>query len=315
MKLIVYHIFCVGDYIDVVNRQISRLISSGLYDWADVIEVSCVDPQDNYFGIDEVFENLNKVNLLKTDRNHYEWWGINKIWELSQNNEGQVLYFHTKGVSNKYLKKDENEISELKINGIKWWVESLEYFLIDNWTDCVNALDTNDNCGVTCINGWWWGNFWWSNLSWVKNNPKPAQGDRWYFENWLNHARQPKIKEFHHFTFNPYFSILPDDIYRTNNWFKDKEIDILSAEYGTLGIQQDEGQPYVDKITVDVTQQVINNFLSNDKKSLFISANNELNGDPIFGHRKFLLLRLKVDDQILQFCINEGMNLNLKFDE
>ena len=70
MKLIVYHIFCVGDYIDVVNRQISRLISSGLYDWADVIEVSCVDPQDNYFGIDEVFENLNKVNLLKTDRNH-----------------------------------------------------------------------------------------------------------------------------------------------------------------------------------------------------------------------------------------------------
>jgi len=314
MNVVVYHIFCVGDYLDVVNKQVTRIKESGLYEWVDSIYVSCVDINGEYLGIDELFEGMDKVNLFKTTQNHYEWWGISKVWELSQHNEGKVLYLHTKGVSNKYVKIGHDEISDLKVKGISWWKEMLEYFVIDNWRQCVDALDNVDNCGATCINGWWWGNFWWANLSWTKNNQQPVQADRWYFEAWVNFARTPKIKEFYHFTFNPYFSILPDDLYRVDNWYQGKNVEIIYGEYGVFGIQQDEGQFYQEKTVVDVTDILIKNFEENNKKSLQIRAHNELKGDPIFGHRKFLIIKLKADEEILQYCVNEGMNLELIFE-
>lgn len=314
MNLIVYHIFCVSDYLDVVKKQVDRLVSSGLYEWADSIEVSCVDKENVFVGIDEIFLNYPKFNVLKTDRNHYEWWGMSKMWDIAQENTGKVLYLHTKGVSNKYLIHGGDEISELKVNGVKWWKEMLEHFCIDNWKDCVDALDEVDNCGATCNTGWWWGNFWWSNLSWIKDCEKPVQGDRWYFEAWLNHRRVPKIKEFYHFIFNPYFSILTDELYKNKNYFKDKEIVINFAEYGVLGIQQDEGQLFTGKTTLDVTEIVKQNLTDNDYKFIDIRVDNTyLGGDPIWGFRKFLIVNCSVGDEVLQFCFNEGSNAKLDF--
>ena len=307
MNAIVYHIFCVGNYLDVVNKQTKRLIDSGLYDFVDCLEVTCVDPTGKFVGIDEVFSNLKKANIFKTTKNRYEWWGINKCWELSQNNDGLIFYFHAKGVSNNYIKHGEQQISDSKTNGIKGWTEILEYLCIDKWVSCVEALQKHNNCGVTCINGWWWGNFWWSTMKWIRDNQPPARGDRWYFEAWLNHARIPKIKEFFHFTYNPYFCILPDDLYKTTNWFENKNIEIISAEYGTSGVQVNESDVYAEKITVDVTSKVKKYFEENNKKQIKIYASNDLEGDPAFKHKKYLFVKLKADDQLLQFCVNEGM--------
>ena len=44
----------------------------------------------------------------------------------------------------------------------------LEYFLVDNFNECLKQLENYDSCGVTCNDGWFWGNFWWSKPSHIK---------------------------------------------------------------------------------------------------------------------------------------------------
>lgn len=312
MNLIVYHIYCVNEYLPLVKEQVSRLIDSGLYDWCDALEVTCVDETNNFEGIDEVFKELKKVNLFKTNINRFEYYPLKKIWDYSQTYEGKVFYFHSKGVSNKYKIHNQKEVSDWKVNGIRWWKEIMEYFLIDNWKDCIEKLETNDNCGVTNVSNWYWGNFWWSNLSYVKENPKPIGAGRWYYEDWLNYQREYKYHEFWHFEFNPYFSDLPDDIYKTDNWYSDKKnIEVLSAFYGSIDIQQDEGCPIIDEpILIDVTNKVSERLTDT---GLFVRSDNELCGDPHFGVSKYMIVNLKVDQYDLRYVVNEGKNLIINF--
>jgi hypothetical protein len=52
MISVVYHCYLVGNWKEIVNEQLNRLKSSGLYDSADIIEVT--------------------VNLDKTDKSEFE---------------------------------------------------------------------------------------------------------------------------------------------------------------------------------------------------------------------------------------------------
>jgi hypothetical protein len=314
MNVIVYHIFCVGDYLDVVNSQIEKLKVSGLYNWCDTLEVSCVDTEDKYEGIDEIFNGMDKVNLFKTNRNAYEYWGINKVWELSQQHDGKVFYFHAKGVSNTYKNLVTKETSNWKVEGIKIWRDALEHHLIDNFQKCVLDLDEYDTCGMTCVGNWFWGNFWWANLSFVRKNNKPVHGDRWYFEDWLHHARHYKAKEYFHFEWNPYFSNLPVEAYYNQDFFKGKKIEVLSGLFGTTGIQQDEGYPPEIPIhQVDVTEKIIDNLKSNNGQLINLRVDTNVMGEPIHGMRKFLVMMIRIDDDVYRITYNENFNVGLKF--
>lgn len=303
IKAIVYHIYCVGNYKEIVRSQIKRLRDSGLYEWCDVIEVSCIDTSEKYEDIDRIFEGMDKVKLFKTPRNNFEYWGIKKVWDLSQKYDGQVLYFHTKGVANKYTNLKTNEVNDWKSYGVEYWREMLEYYLIDNFKECLNRLENYDSCGVTCNDGWFWGNFWWSNFSYVRKNSEPSHGDRWYFEAWLNHGRLSNNYEFYKLNFNLYFSNLPSDLYKGN--LINKSISIESAYYGTLGIQQDEGYPSdIPVIQSDVTD-IVKNYLNNNQ--LIINVDNSILGDPIYGHKKFLIINIKIDNESYRVVFNEGV--------
>lgn len=312
INLIVYHIFCVEDYIDIVTNQIERLKKSGLYDWCDKLEVTCINLTNNFTEIEKIFEGLDKANLNKYTQNAFEYEGINKVWEYSQTHKGRVLYFHSKGVSNKYRKKSTGEISEWKTKGVGLWKEMMEYYLIDNWKDCIPKLDEYDQCGLTQHSNWLWGNFWWSNLSWIKSNPKPAFGDRWYFEAWLNAGRNPNIYEFYHFNWNPYYTLLPIDFF-TNP--KDHyRVKINSAYYGTIGEQQDESKPLADRVVVDVTDLIINNFKSNQEKAINIRVDNNLvDKDPHFGFEKYLEIHFELDGEECILVTSEDENCIINF--
>jgi len=310
LKLIVYHIYCVNNYIDIVKEQVERLLKSGLYDWCDRFEVCCTDVTNEFIGIDEQFQGLTKVNINKTDKNSYEYWPIKLIWNISQENPGEVLYFHTKGVSNTYKNIVTKEISDRKTRGIKWWREIMEHFLIDNYKDCIEALQSSDHCGVTCNQGWYWGNFWWSNLKFIKDNESPTLfGDRWYFEAWLNYGRQYTSHEFYHFEFNSYYSDLPSDIY-LKELYKDSKLEVISAFYGTLGEQQDEGRPAVDRVVVDVTEVIKNNLATNNYRGFNIVADNNMAGDPYYGVQKMLEIYITIDNRECILVVNEGRALN-----
>ena len=311
INLIVYHIYCVGNYLEVVKHQLNRLKTSGLYDWCDKLEITCVDTLNQFEGIDELVKDLDKAVLNKFVNNHYEYEGINKVWEYSQQYKGKVFYFHTKGVSNLYANLETKVISQRKQTGIRWWKEIMEHFLIDNFQDCLQKLDEYEQCGVTNNDKWWWGNFWWANLSFVRINMKPTHGDRWYFEAWLNHYRNPSVYEFYHFDFNGYFTYLPQDIYNKEK-YKDSKIEVVRAFYGTLGEQQDEGKAFAERVVVDVTEQIKHNLEANNYKRFDIRVDNNIGGDPYYGIEKKLEIYFLLND--IQYIIVADENRNLKFE-
>lgn len=310
INLIVYHIYCVENYIEIVEKQLNRLKESGLYDWCDKLEVTCIDLDGNFKFVEELLKAFPKANLNKFTENTYEYQGVNKVWEYSQNYSGKVFYFHTKGVSNKYKLKNSGEESEWKKKGVEWWKEAMEYFLIDRYEDCISDLDRYDQCGLTSNNRWWWGNFWWSNLHWTACNMQPTQGDRWYYEAWLNNFREPSYREYYHFEFNPYYTVLPNDIYRNKEAYKDSKVELLQAFYGTLGEQQDEGKKVTERIMIDVTEQIQLNLKAHQLKGFNIRVDNNIAGDPCYGVEKVLEVHFLLNEQKCIIVVDENRNLN-----
>ena len=308
INLIVYHVYCINNYLEIVEEQLLRLKHSGLYDWCDKLEITCVNTEGDFSGIEELIKDLDKVILNKFTNNNYEFEGINKVWEYSQKHSGKVFYFHTKGVSNNYTDVKTKEISKWKTRGISWWKEIMEYFLIDNYKECIDKLDSYDQCGVTCNNRWWWGNFWWSNLSFIYLNESPNHGDRWYYESWLNSFREPSIHEFYHFDFNPYYTIIPYDIVDKEK-YKNSKITLTKAYYGVLGEQQDEGRKISERIVVDVTEQLQHNLEANQGKGFNIRVDNNIAGDPIWGIEKCLEVHFLLDEKECILVADENKNL------
>ena len=308
INLIVYHIYCVNNYLEIVEEQLMRLKQSGLYDWCDKLEITCVNTEEDFSGVENLIKGLDKANLNKYTNNNYEFEGINKVWEYSQKNSGKVFYFHTKGVSNFYSDYESKKESEWKKRGISWWKEIMEYFLIDKYEDCIEKLKSYDQCGVTCNNKWWWGNFWWADLNFIYLNYQPNHGDRWYFEAWLNHYREPSVYEFYHFDFNPYYTILPYDIVDKEKYANSK-IEVTKAYYGVLGEQQDEGKKKADRVVADVTEEIKNNLIANQNKGFNIRVDNNIAGDPFWGIEKVLEVHFLLDDRECILVAHENQNL------
>ena len=313
INLIVYHIYCVGNYLEVVAQQLNRLKISGLYDWCDTLEITCINVDNDFTDVQALIKGLDKVNLTMTTNNWYEYEGIKKVWEYSQTYNGKVLYFHTKGVSNTYNNLQERKESLRKKKGVGWWKEAMEYFVIDNYKECIQKLNEHDQCGLTMDGtcGWWWGNFWWSNLSWIRINEKPENSSRWYFEAWLNNHRKPSIHEFYHFEFNPYYTELPSDIYFNPDAYTNSIIEVTNAFYGTLDEQQDEGRPIVERKVVDVTDKIKQNLILNHNRGFNIMVDNNIGGDPYYGVRKVLEIYFTIDGK--EYILVADENRNLRF--
>ena len=311
IKLIVYHIFCTGNYLDVVKNQLKRLEESGVYNWCDEVKVTCIKEDGNFKDILSILKGYSKINASTFTSNNFEYEGIKAAWEYSQKYNGEVLYFHTKGVSNRYENINSNKVSERKSIGVDIWKELLEYYLIDNYKECLNKLKEVDQVGVTNVTGWWWGNFWWASLKDVRRQRRPGKGDRWSYEDWLNRERNTCKYEFYHYTWNPYFTTLPIEFYKGE---LQGDIEVVKAEYGTLGIQQDEGTPFRKRVVSDVTGIVQDNFKINKTKKLLLQINNETMGtDPDFGAVKNIEITIKIQNKEYFIVTTEGQTLNIAF--
>ena len=231
INLIVYHIYCVGDYINIFKRQLDRLISSGLYEWCDKLVITCIN-ENNKFEEIETLIQLSKIEFHKYIDNAYEHHAIKKVWEYSQTYTGKVLYFHSKGTFNNFKSFRKKTVSTWKIKGVSWWKEAMEYNLIDNYKICLEKLDIYDQCGLSLNMKGWCGNFWWCRLDWISSINAPGKGDRWLCEKWLNNTTfNPSYYEFYHIHFNPYYTIIPDDIYSNREKYKDSIIEIENFQF------------------------------------------------------------------------------------
>jgi len=123
---------------------------------------------------------------------------LDEIHEFSLNNDGYVLYAHTKGAAN----PEEPNPS---------WRKSMTHFNILKWREAVEKL--KDHQAVGChwllpkdlpFNGYFFaGNFWWAHLSLIRTLKKPSRVNRYDAESWI--GSNYHLEPFPVFDLNPGF--------------------------------------------------------------------------------------------------------------
>lgn len=314
MVAVISYCFMINDWEEKLTNQIKRVYDSGLYESADELYLFVTDTTNTLKDkLDGIMFKYPKYIVEYTDIN----WGegimaLRKVDELSRlRDDYKILYFHTKGVFNKYKNFDTKEISNLKFEGINNWVEMLEYFLIDNWEKCVKQLDEYDTVGVTNNSNWWWGNFWWTKSTHVQKNipfNNYYGGSRWSCEAWLHDANNfkesIKLYEMFHFEWDPYYTVIPKYFYDGTN-LSDLKIEIIDAKFGYFAEQRDEGRSldvFEDKI-MDVTELVKNIITVDESKISLICNEHTFKYDPAFNLPKSTRIKFKTNKDNNEYVV------------
>lgn len=295
---IVYHCFLVKNWKNLVKEQLKRIFDSGLYEATEKIYCTVVDMNNNKDEFLEVIQDYSKIEPYFFTNNQYEHEGIKKVWETADTYDGYVLYLHTKGVSNDYFDPNDLKKDELKIKTVRDWRLLLEYYCIDKWKEAIDKLQRYEMVGVTNNNNWWWGNFWWGTTDYLKKLNPPNDGDRWYYESWVNSRGTATKYEFHHCDFIFYYTDYPEKFYKNKEFYKNSKIILRSALYGTPHARMDEGWPPVEEepILVDVYNKIEQNLKANDYKRFHFMTDNTLaDEDPCWGKRKVLYIKYSYD--------------------
>lgn len=328
MIAVVLHCFTINDWESKFTRQVKRLKLSGLYDQCDELYVFITDPSNTLQDhIIQLLQDYPKVILDYSNINYGEGYkALCKVDELGKSEiDYKILYFHTKGVYNKYKNFSTMQVSKLKQKGVETWVDMMEYFLIDNWNKCVDLLNEYDNVGVSCNNDWWWGNFWWTSSKHIRKNKAFSSyyaGSRWLSESWLHESNSDRSNirkyEMYHFDYDPCYSYFPEYFYDGTD-LSTLEFTIVNAKYGYFAEQRDEGQPPPSKgeVYVDVTEKVIDNINSFNKNKISLyPMEDTCNYDPapdVNGLNKCLRITFKTNYDDQEYIISSFMNNKLNF--
>lgn len=168
------HICMIDNWKDIFEEQINTIKKSGLYDITEKIHLALLGNISNFLLLkDDIFTD-EKYDILYIDSRVtlFEIHTINfiKTFCNSVNNEIYVLYIHTKGVRN----VGNREVT-------RSWRNMMEYFLIENFKECIDYLSIFDTIGNNTINSYcednvninnnhtyhYSGNFWWSKKSYI----------------------------------------------------------------------------------------------------------------------------------------------------
>jgi hypothetical protein len=172
------HTCTINNWMEILNRQLERLYSSGLYEKLDAIFLNI--STQNIEGELDIKGFLTKYNKIQhkitNGLERYERPTLEWLYEFSNtcSKNVRILYFHTKGVS---------RYTSTFYPNVKDWTNLMETVLIDNYTTCFGCLEKADTCGVNYVQvptHHFSGNFWWANSNYIKQlNPKigPAYCD------------------------------------------------------------------------------------------------------------------------------------------
>lgn len=204
--------FCVDGCIERFTETYSKIEMSGLLSQCSNIHVVMVG--DNWETYQPQIKKLNKTVVHLYPNLHGEMNTIKFLHNFCQTNDDNfVLYIHSKGAS-----KTGNP-------NVKAWVDYMEYFLIENYSLCLNYLNKFDTVGVDYLPQpmpHYSGNFWWANGHYIKNHKTFDQGlsnsiindPRWYCEFWLLHDENVKAKCLHNSNIDLYGNLYTKDKYK-----------------------------------------------------------------------------------------------------
>lgn len=294
---VVYYGVLINDWEEHLIKHLERTVRSGLYNAAELFYISVVDFDNQLDKLAPILQKYPKLILdyhtqitpNNPDRSlkfQGEYWGVKMIDALGKSHDDMcLLYFHSKGVVNKWKNFETKEYSERRVKCVADWVETMMYYLVDRWQESVNKLvnEGYDTVGVTNVHRWWWGNFWWTKSSHVQKNIHFVPLSRWYCEAWLHEGRdnseweKTKFYEWWHWKFDAFFTDQPRFLYDGTYSTVGKKLVIHKAQYGYQTHQRDEAYDAVIEHLVDVTDKVRSMLSENDTK-LFLHVNEQMLG-------------------------------------
>jgi hypothetical protein len=205
-KVIAFHAYLFGDnYITMLTEQFRKIITSGLLSDVDKIFIGIVDPKtsaltDGVEWIRYFWKISSKIEIVVFPENNEQTDTLRWIIDYSKNNpDDYVLHLHTKGITH-YTEPTED------------WRKYMEYFVVENWRDCIQKLDEGfDACGVMWNRDTVYGDYphfsggmWWAKCSYINtlNHEWLNMNWRYYREFWIGSNLNAKIFEFHNSRMN-----------------------------------------------------------------------------------------------------------------
>jgi hypothetical protein len=224
MNVIFWHICGISDYKKVSLEQYKAIESSGLLERVEKVYITYLGNSET--DIDFLLQQSDKLvlHVYNSYVRHYERLCLHSLHDFAQENNGNVLYIHSKGVSDRF------DLQPLVKKNIQGWREMMEYFLIYQHESCIQLLETYDALGCCISNNTsnnlriqneqhslhFSGNFWWSTCKYIRTLPRIREditGDlsanctfhlceRWILQrfpacNYLEVYRHPDIQHFY----------------------------------------------------------------------------------------------------------------------
>lgn len=204
-KIVVYHVCCMNDWKNIFDNQINKLIRSGLLKEAKLYLTALYNTDEDLNYIKDKIKDLGELTNTSKSFDLFEFPALGFIKKKAKTEDFYVLYLHTKGVSitekNMNYYHGSRDLKHLK-ECVTDWKDYMEYFLVDNYQECIKALEECDACGVNLraepVNHFS-GNFWWSKSSYINKLPEMRNinlSNRYSAEFWIG-SGNGNLKNFY----------------------------------------------------------------------------------------------------------------------
>jgi hypothetical protein len=206
-----YHIYSNGNWQTPFREHVEALRHSGLINNLDSFHIGIVGNEQSRESVKSFIraENLNALICCEVD-DGWEQETLDKLLEFSKENDGLVLYAHTKNAVN---------INDLHLR----WRKSMTYHNVINWQKNVDVLTNKDDVyhmsgchyleignegrvdkqTVNIIKGFMAGNYWWSKLEYIRLLEPSVRISRYYAEIWVSNLKDVFKDDYKAFDFDP----------------------------------------------------------------------------------------------------------------
>ena len=187
------HWYLINDWYTVITDQLRILLTSGLYDACEEINVNLIGFSEDRALFEKLFSDLYPKFIIRTiseDPLDYEFNALRMI----ENDKSEYVgfYFHTKAISRPFEPIICHWRSWLNEAILNRWQGHRDR--VENGFDLssVNEMKSPDHFS---------GNFWWFNRAYINRLPKIDtldKSNRWHGEQWICMCKNRKVyaKEF-----------------------------------------------------------------------------------------------------------------------
>lgn len=180
-----YHCYADGRWKKALEEHVKALQESGLADNLDKFFIGIVGNRNRRKQVINYLKGTGiDFSVCAEEERGWEQVTQHVLYNFAQDNDGFVLYAHTKGTANV-------EVSPWELNQ-EDWRRKMTFYNVTHWRESISHLSNYDISGYNWLpdklpeySKHYSGNFWWTNLSYIKGLGPPNINDRWDAEMWI----------------------------------------------------------------------------------------------------------------------------------